>query len=131
MVLVFPCFPPDPPGDRLQKGAAQAQSQQPWVAAQRGSWRWHQQCHAESHHPHHPAVRAQGQLRRTPLRHHRGYRGSLNKTNVGETRGGGQKPTFQRGQLRSDRSNFPPLIADRDPMCVSQIASRGGARPFS
>lgn len=36
-----------------------------------------------------------------------------------------------RWQLRRDRNNFPLFIAERDLMCASQVAGRGGARLFS
>lgn len=49
----------------------------------------------------------------------------------GETRVDRNPSPKTRSQLRHDRNNFPLFIAERDLVCTSQVAGRGGARPFS
>lgn len=120
MAVVSPCFLPDPTWRRSPGRGSPATQPERWGAAQRGSS---------------GAVRSSSIpsiliTRPLGLRGSGAYWGFLKDTNVEERRGR-IPPSSQRGQLRSDRSNFPLLISDRDPTRAGQRASRGGARPRS
>lgn len=107
-------FPPVPTWRLSPERGRPNTEQQLWVAALRGSWREHQLCHRS------PTV---------PITLRAWLRGSGGKflldttESVGDpqtkqmsgTDGGGQKPTPQRCQLRSDRSISHSLLQPETP----------------